>query len=146
MIPPVMAQFLASDLWHHDFWHWSCSNSFCIASNCLQIVIFCILYAWHWHIWTPHNNFWGMMISVMSIPCLHQHCEFWHWSCFKSSHTASNCLQILILCILYAWRWHIWTPDNNFWWMIMQITFISLFHGGFSCGLTCSWITTQIKR
>ncbi len=27
--------------------------------------IFCIIYAQSWHMWTPDNNFWGLMIPAI---------------------------------------------------------------------------------
>jgi hypothetical protein len=33
----------------------------------------------------------------------------------KKSCTPLNCLRIVIIHILYAPSWHIWTTDNDFW-------------------------------
>jgi hypothetical protein len=44
-------QFLPSDFWCCNFRHRMYSKASRITSNCLQIVIFRILYAQSWHIW-----------------------------------------------------------------------------------------------
>jgi hypothetical protein len=56
-----------------------------------------------------------------------QRSEFQNLIHSDSSGSASNCLRIVIFCILYAWHWHIWDMDNNLWGLMMQITLISFF-------------------
>jgi hypothetical protein len=86
------------------------------ASNCLQIVILCILYAWHWHVGDTDNDFRGYMIPLVAILCT-GFARLWiqtEWMP-KKSCTPSNCLRIVIIHILYAPSWHIWTTDNDVW-------------------------------
>jgi hypothetical protein len=42
----------------------------CTPSNCLQIVIFHILYEQSWHTLTTDKDFWGWMIPVKGIHCI----------------------------------------------------------------------------
>jgi hypothetical protein len=85
------------------------SKASCNASNCLQIVISCILNAWHCPISENDNDFQGFFWA----------CRFWHRIDSKESCTQSNCLWIVIFHILCEQTWHILTTDNNFWgWMI----------------------------
>jgi hypothetical protein len=90
------------------------------ASNCLWIVISCILYAWHWPISDNANDFWGYMIPLTAIPCIgFQACGFGHRMDSKESCTPSNCLRIVIFHIIYEQSWHILTTGNDFWgWLI----------------------------
>jgi hypothetical protein len=41
-----------------------------LTSKGLWNVIFCIIYAQSWHMWTPDNDFWGLMIPLMAIPSI----------------------------------------------------------------------------
>jgi hypothetical protein len=85
----------------------------------LQIVIFRILYAQSWHIWTTDNDL-GWMVPVMAVPCIFLPAAwFQNYFHYNSSRNASNCWRIVIFCILYAWHLHIWDFDTDFWLFII---------------------------
>jgi hypothetical protein len=120
-----------SSLWHRNVQNWIYSNSSHNASNHWQIFLLCILNALHWHIWDFDNDFRGYMIPFMAIPCIgffrmqisdetysKDSCTLSNYS--KDSCTISIWLRIVLFHILYAWHWHIWSTDNDFWgWMIL---------------------------
>jgi hypothetical protein len=64
------------------------------ALNCLWIVIFHILFAWHWHIWATDNNFGGLMMQITLISVL----PCWVFSLVELLTNSPTDQMVLSLC------------------------------------------------